>query len=95
MGGLGKITLVATNYNSQVEVVRPHFDWYAWITVSQSYVIEDLLAMITGLVKSNKGGRSNEFEHHELQTIGGDSGELLTWKEICDCIRWCVEYRSL
>lgn len=43
MGGLGKITLVATNYNSQVEVVRPHFDWYAWITLSQSYVIEDLL----------------------------------------------------
>ena len=48
--------------------------------------------MITGLVKSNKGGRSDEFEHHELQTIGGDSGELLTWKEMCDCIRLCVEY---
>ncbi|KAG6746305.1 hypothetical protein POTOM_050844 [Populus tomentosa] len=48
-----------------------------------SYVIEDLFrAMIAGLVKSNKGGRSDEFEHHELQPIGGDSGELLTWKEI-------------
>ena len=45
MGGLGKITLAATTYNNQV--VRPHFDWYAWITVSQSYVIEDLFrAMI-------------------------------------------------
>ncbi|KAJ6876021.1 hypothetical protein NC652_035399 [Populus alba x Populus x berolinensis] len=40
------------------------------------------LAMIAGLVKSNKGGRSDEFEHHELQPIGGDSDELLTWKEM-------------
>ena len=92
MGGLGKITLVATTYNSQV--VRPHFDWYAWITVSQSYVIEDLFrAMIAGLVRSNKGGRSDEFEHHELQPIGGDSVNFLHGRKyVIVYIRWCVEY---
>ncbi|XP_050220492.1 disease resistance protein RPM1 [Mercurialis annua] len=40
MGGSGKTTLVAKAYNSQA--VKHHFDCYAWITVSQAYVIEDL-----------------------------------------------------
>ncbi|KAB5525304.1 hypothetical protein DKX38_023053 [Salix brachista] len=35
----------------------------------------------TGLAKRNKGGRSDEFEHHEIQRTG-DADELLAWKEI-------------
>ncbi|CAL9000381.1 unnamed protein product [Prunus brigantina] len=41
MGGSGKTTLVARTFTNGV--VKKHFECYAWITVSQSYVIEDLL----------------------------------------------------
>ncbi|THG04600.1 hypothetical protein TEA_004678 [Camellia sinensis var. sinensis] len=41
MGGSGKTTLVAQAYNSQI--VKRKFDCYAWITVSQTYVADDLL----------------------------------------------------
>ncbi|KAK9001643.1 hypothetical protein V6N11_083422 [Hibiscus sabdariffa] len=40
MGGLGKTTLVANTFNKQV--VKQHFDCYAWITVSQQYVVMEL-----------------------------------------------------
>ncbi|XP_021823333.1 disease resistance protein RPM1-like [Prunus avium] len=40
MGGSGKTTLVAKTFTS--ESVKRHFSCYAWITVYQSYVIEDL-----------------------------------------------------
>ncbi|KAF8369516.1 hypothetical protein HHK36_032465 [Tetracentron sinense] len=40
MGGSGKTTLVAKAYKSQI--VNRHFDSYAWITVSQTYAIDDL-----------------------------------------------------
>ncbi|XP_039043921.1 disease resistance protein RPM1-like [Hibiscus syriacus] len=41
MGGLGKTTLVANTFNKQV--VKQHFDCCAWVTVSQQYVVTDLL----------------------------------------------------
>ncbi|XP_028061629.1 disease resistance protein RPM1-like [Camellia sinensis] len=41
MGGSGKTTLVAQAYNSRI--VKRQFDCYAWITVSQTYVADDLL----------------------------------------------------
>ncbi|PQQ16608.1 disease resistance protein RPM1 [Prunus yedoensis var. nudiflora] len=41
MGGSGKTTLVARTFKD--DIVKKHFECYAWITVSQSYVIEDLL----------------------------------------------------
>ncbi|KAI8027084.1 Disease resistance protein RPM1 [Camellia lanceoleosa] len=41
MGGSGKTTLVAQAYNSRI--VKRQFDCYAWITVSQTYVVNDLL----------------------------------------------------
>ncbi|KAF8393976.1 hypothetical protein HHK36_020178 [Tetracentron sinense] len=44
MGGSGKTTLVAKAYKSQI--VKQHFDSYAWITVSQTYAIEDLFRRI-------------------------------------------------
>ncbi|CAL2267102.1 unnamed protein product [Prunus armeniaca] len=40
MGGSGKTTLVARTFTDNI--VKSHFECYAWITVSQSYVIEDL-----------------------------------------------------
>ncbi|KAM1120620.1 disease resistance protein RPM1-like [Malus sylvestris] len=44
MGGSGKTTLVANTFNSQT--VKKHFDCHAWITVSQTYNIEDLLKIM-------------------------------------------------
>ncbi|KAL7205167.1 hypothetical protein ACSBR2_018154 [Camellia fascicularis] len=41
MGGSGKTTLVAKAYNNQT--VKQNFHCYAWITVSQTYVVDDLL----------------------------------------------------
>ncbi|KAK9944168.1 hypothetical protein M0R45_009746 [Rubus argutus] len=44
MGGSGKTTLVAKTFNG--ETVKEHFDCCAWITVSQTYTVEDLLRVI-------------------------------------------------
>ncbi|CAK9137413.1 unnamed protein product [Ilex paraguariensis] len=41
MGGSGKTTLVSKAYNSRI--VKRHFNCHAWITVSQKYVVDDLL----------------------------------------------------
>ncbi|KDP29947.1 hypothetical protein JCGZ_18516 [Jatropha curcas] len=41
MGGLGKTTLVTRVYNNQI--IKRMFDCWAWISVSQTYGIEDLL----------------------------------------------------
>jgi disease resistance protein RPM1 len=41
IGGLDKTTLVKKVYNN--EQVAPHFDCKAWIVVSQSYKMEEIL----------------------------------------------------
>ena len=41
MAGSGKTTLVANVFNS--EIVKRHFHCYAWITVSETYAVSDLL----------------------------------------------------
>ncbi|TKY46662.1 Disease resistance protein RPM1 [Spatholobus suberectus] len=41
MGGLGKTTLVGRVFNNQKVIA--HFDYHAWITVSQSYTVEGLM----------------------------------------------------
>ncbi|KAB2633222.1 disease resistance protein RPM1-like [Pyrus ussuriensis x Pyrus communis] len=59
MGGSGKTTLVANTFNN--ENVKRHFDCYAWITVSQTYVIEDLFK---NLIKQFHRGRKEEVTEH-------------------------------
>ncbi|CAL5380828.1 unnamed protein product [Camellia sinensis] len=51
MGGSGKTTLVAQAYNSRI--VKRQFDCYAWITVSQTFVVDDLLR---SMIKEFYGG---------------------------------------
>ncbi|KAI8002551.1 Disease resistance protein RPM1 [Camellia lanceoleosa] len=52
MGGIGKTTLAKKVYDSQE--VAAHFNYKAWITVSQSYNLEELLkAMIKELSGNN------------------------------------------
>ncbi|KAK2999950.1 hypothetical protein RJ639_024404 [Escallonia herrerae] len=53
MGGSGKSTLVVNVYNSNI--IKQHFDCYAWITVSQNYVHDDVLRdMIREFYRSKK-----------------------------------------
>ncbi|XP_062008201.1 disease resistance protein RPM1-like isoform X1 [Rosa rugosa] len=55
MGGSGKTTLVAKIFNS--DIVKRHFNCYAWVTVSQTYVIEDLFR---SLIKQFHEARKEE-----------------------------------
>lgn len=53
MGGLGKTTLVRQVYDSQQ--VKRRFECFAWITVSQSFKVEDLLrSMIEQFLEARK-----------------------------------------
>ncbi|XP_004295456.1 PREDICTED: disease resistance protein RPM1-like [Fragaria vesca subsp. vesca] len=69
MGGSGKTTLVAKTYTN--ERVKRHFNCYAWITVSQIYVVADLLrSLFKGLHKSRKEdipANLNAMSRTELQ----------------------------
>ncbi|XP_023924946.1 disease resistance protein RPM1-like [Quercus suber] len=63
IGGLGKTTLVKKVYEN--DKVRAHFDCHAWITVSQSYKMEELLRnMIKQLYKAKK-----QSIHVEIDTM--------------------------
>eukprot|EP00268_Persea_americana_P031305 TRINITY_DN3043_c0_g2_i6.p1 TRINITY_DN3043_c0_g2~~TRINITY_DN3043_c0_g2_i6.p1 ORF type:complete len:922 (+),score=119.74 TRINITY_DN3043_c0_g2_i6:221-2986(+) len=62
MGGLGKTTLVVKTYNNPK--VKKHFDCHAWITVSQSYIFDEVLrSLIKELYKSS-------HEHVPDATLG-------------------------
>ncbi|CAL8173080.1 unnamed protein product [Prunus armeniaca] len=68
MGGSGKTTLVAKTFAD--ETIKRDFDCYAWITVSQTYVIEDLFrSLIKEFHKSRKEevpASMSSLEHTEL-----------------------------
>ncbi|KAL5193470.1 Disease resistance protein RPM1 [Glycine soja] len=54
MGGLGKTTLAGRVFNNQK--VISHFDYHAWITVSQSYTVEGLMRnLLKNLCKEKMG----------------------------------------
>jgi disease resistance protein RPM1 len=51
MGGVGKTTLVTHIYNKE----KKHFNYHAWITVSQSYTVENILQnLISELCKNGQ-----------------------------------------
>ncbi|KAK9938773.1 hypothetical protein M0R45_015494 [Rubus argutus] len=71
MGGSGKTTLVAKTFTN--EIVKRHFDCCAWITVSQTFVIEDLFKkLIKEFYKAKEGNvlaDMNAMSCRELQEI--------------------------
>ncbi|TQD97411.1 hypothetical protein C1H46_016990 [Malus baccata] len=67
MGGLGKTTLAKKVYDQKK--VMAHFDCYAWITVSQSYRVEDLLRTV---IKKFYSSRKERFPE-EIDTIDKES----------------------
>ena len=68
IGGLGKTTLVKKVYEN--DKVTTHFDCCAWITVSQSYKMEELLRnMIKQLYKAKKQSIPMEIDTMEQITL--------------------------
>ncbi|KAJ7949786.1 Disease resistance protein [Quillaja saponaria] len=92
MGGSGKTTLVATTYNN--EIVKQHFDCYAWITVSQIYVIEDLLrSLIKEFYLARKEAVPvdlSDKQHKELVQILGDYLQAKRYLVVLDDV-WELE----
>lgn len=56
MGGLGKTTLVTNVYNDQI--IKQQFDCWAWISVSQTFGVEELLRNIIRELMKNKQAMS-------------------------------------
>ncbi|XP_050246357.1 disease resistance protein RPM1-like [Quercus robur] len=68
IGGLGKTTLVKKMYEN--DKVTAHFDCHAWITVSKSYKMEELLRnMIKQLYKAKKQSIPVEIDTMEQTTL--------------------------
>ncbi|XP_077212819.1 disease resistance protein RPM1-like [Tasmannia lanceolata] len=67
MGGLVKTTLVTQTYN---HAVKKHFHCHAWICVSQSYQIEELLKrLIKELLKANMEVPPNEIHKMDYRQL--------------------------
>ncbi|KAL5569442.1 hypothetical protein UlMin_026017 [Ulmus minor] len=63
MGGLGKTTLAKKVYNDVG--VKRHFDMYAWVCISQQYVVKEVLIEIllqVGFERKNLGGDKSKKE---------------------------------
>ena len=68
IGGVGKTTLVKKMYEN--DKVATHFDCCAWITVSQSYKVKELLRnMIKQLYKAKKQSIPVEIDTLEQTTL--------------------------
>ena len=68
MGGSGKTTLIANTYKN--DAIKRHFDCYAWITVSQKYVIEDLLrTLIKEFYESRKEVNSADLSSKNYKQL--------------------------
>ncbi|KAM1020643.1 hypothetical protein ACFX14_041884 [Malus domestica] len=79
MGGLGKTTLAKKVYDNQTEMA--HFDCYAWITVSQTYRVEDLLrTVIKMFYNSRKENFPEEIETMDAESLIRKSREYLQQK---------------
>nr|XP_028962475.1 disease resistance protein RPM1-like [Malus domestica] len=79
MGGLGKTTLAKKVYDQPK--VMAHFDCYAWITVSQSYRVEDLLrTVIKKFYSSRKERFPEEIDTMDEESLISTSREYLQQK---------------
>ncbi|KAM1263880.1 hypothetical protein ACFX2J_033745 [Malus domestica] len=96
MGGSGKTTLVAKAFND--ERVKRHFNCCAWITVSKTYVIEDLFR---SLIKEFHQGRMEELESLAWDLVEKCEGLPLALVALGDLMssknssEWIKVYNSL
>ncbi|KAM1014633.1 hypothetical protein ACFX2C_044594 [Malus domestica] len=79
MGGLGKTTLAKKVYDSLT--VMSHFDCYAWITVSHTYRVEDLLrTVIKMFYNSRKENFPEGIDTMDEVSLASTSSEYLQQK---------------
>ena len=94
IGGLRKTTLVKKVYDN--DKVAPHFDRRAWITVSQSYKMEELLRdTVKQFYKARKGFAPREIDImkassliEELRTYLCEQRYLVIFYDIWDTGLW-------
>ncbi|CAN6569292.1 unnamed protein product [Malus baccata var. baccata] len=79
MGGLGKTTLAKKVFDNQK--VIEHFNCHAWITVSQTYKVDDLLRqMVMQFYKARKEYTPEGIDTMEKESLIRKSRELLQQK---------------
>ncbi|KAL2901557.1 Disease resistance protein RPM1 [Bienertia sinuspersici] len=96
MGGLGKTTLVRKVYENQV--VIKHFNSKAWITVSQSYKVEELLRRtLKQFYKARKENAPTEIDKMDETLLIIELRQYLMQKRymvVFDDV-WTVEFWAL
>uniref|UniRef100_A0A803LU82 Disease resistance protein RPM1-like n=1 Tax=Chenopodium quinoa TaxID=63459 RepID=A0A803LU82_CHEQI len=96
MGGLGKTTLVRKVYENHL--VTNHFNYQAWITVSQSYKVEDLLRKtLKEFYKARKETPPTEIDQMDETLLIIELREYLKQKRymvVFDDV-WTVEFWAL
>ncbi|XP_051137091.1 disease resistance protein RPM1-like [Andrographis paniculata] len=94
MGGSGKTTLAAHAYNSLA--VKKSFDCFVWVSVSQKYMIEELLKEIIKALSSSKSASPdfatnykqlvetivNLFEGKRYLIVLDDVWSSILWKQV-------------
>ena len=102
IGGLGKTTLVRKVYVN--DKLAPHFDCHAWITMSQSYKMEELLrGMIKQFYKARKEVAPKEFDTmkvtsliEELKHYLHEQRYVVIFDDVWDIGFWeCIKYSFL
>ncbi|KAI8009654.1 Disease resistance protein RPM1 [Camellia lanceoleosa] len=81
MGGLGKTTLVTKVYNDQI--IKRYFDCWAWISVSQTYGVEELLrSMVRELLKTTQATSPRNFGSMNYRQLAETLIDVLRDKRI-------------
>ncbi|KHM99665.1 Disease resistance protein RPM1 [Glycine soja] len=92
MGGLGKTTLASRVFNNQKVV--GHFDFHAWITVSQSYTVEGMMRdLLKKLCKEKRENPPQDISEMDRDSLIDEVRNYLQQKRyvvILDDV-WSVE----
>ncbi|XP_062229697.1 disease resistance protein RPM1-like [Phragmites australis] len=93
MGGLGKTTVASSIYKSQK--IRRAFDCHAWVTVSQTYQVEELLREIMNQLVDQRASIASSFMNMSrmrlvevIQSCLQDKKYLIVLDDVWDKDAW-------
>ncbi|EMS64194.1 hypothetical protein CFC21_099327 [Triticum aestivum] len=100
MGGLGKTTIASSIYKNQ-QIIRM-FDCHVWVTLSQNYLVEDLLRQIMKQLMDQRAYMASGIETmsrvrliEELQSYLQDKKYLIVLDDVWDRDDWLFLKRAL